>query len=264
VNDHLDPMGLDALALAANQWLTWAALFVPALVTTVIALVLRYRLARVSMRRYDANGTGPWLDDRACLYGALVVDDSRHSITLARYRVRKKSSGNVGPVPLARAVQVRLPDGRVVRMAEGTNISLEVALNSKQAKKHTVATEGGGDNPMITVEVRAKEGMPVWLVAHAHLPADEGAMRSAANIELTSPEGIELHFARPEPPETHFLGAYSLLCMSVFVQLWFGFADGWRGALLVGQLAFAALAVVSIKNTLAFQRALSTKAPQQR
>jgi hypothetical protein len=264
MSDPLGPMGLDALSLAAIQWLTWAALLVPALAITVVALVLRYRLARVSLRRYDSNGTGPWLDDRACIYGALLVDQSRRNVTLARYRVRKKSSSNVGPVSLATDVQVRLPDGRVARIAAGTHVSLEVGLSAKTAKKHTVATEGSGDNAMITVEVRAKEQCPVWLVAHAHLPADEGAMRSAANIELTAPDGIELHFARPEPPETHFLGVYSLVCLSVLAQLWFGFADGWRNALLLGQLAFAGLAVVSIKNTLAFHRALSTKAPQQR
>jgi hypothetical protein len=254
-------MGTDALAEAFRAWLAWAPLFVSVIVLALVALVMRVRVALDATRRWDAHGAGRWLDGRTCTRGTLSIDGSGALRPLARYTAPAKSAHSESrPVALTRELRLSLPDGRVARVDEGAFVLFSLGLQNKIAHRVTVSSEGRGSEKTKTVDVLAKDGAPAWLVAKTHAPPDDGAMRSGAQIELASMDGIELHFTRPEPPEGRCFATYALLCVALFTQAWFGFAEGWTNALLVAQGLLALAAMSSLKNTAGFRRALSAAA----
>jgi hypothetical protein len=255
-------MGTSALVEAAQAWLAWAPLFVTVLALALVALALRLRVALAATRRYDANGSGRWLDGRTCTRGTLSIDGSGALRPLARYTALARSAhAETRPVALTTELRLSLHDGRVLRVDPGAFVQFELGTEAKIAHRVTVSSQGRGSEKTKTVDVLAKDGAPVWLVAKTHAPVDDGAMRSGAQIELASTDGVELHFARPEPPEARCFAPYVLLCVALFTQAWFGFAEGWTDALLVAQGLFALAAISSVKNTLGFQRALSAQTP---
>ncbi|MFO0562470.1 MAG: hypothetical protein U0269_30920 [Polyangiales bacterium] len=253
--NELSPVGFSAVIEAAQRWAALALLFVPTLALTIVALVLRVRIAARSAARLNADGSGPWLDRRRCLRGTISLATPRKRQTVARFRRRKKE-GYPNTVSLLDEARVRLSDGAELRLPAGTAVHFELGTRGSIAEHKIVAREGSGNDEQQTVEVVVQDGADVWLVAHAAMPVADGAMRSSAAIELASSEGIELHFERPEPPETRFLGTTVLVWAALAAQVLFSFAEGWRVLLLLSQAVFIASALSSINSTRGYVRAL--------
>jgi hypothetical protein len=240
---------------AAQRWAAFSLLFVPTLALTVVALVLRVRVAARSAARFNADGSGPWLDRRRCLRGTISLATPRKRQSVARFRRRKKV-GDPNTVSLLDEARVLFSDGAELSLPAGTSVHFELGSRGSIAEYKVVAREGSGNDELQTVEVVVQDGAEVWLVAHAALPVADRAMRSSAAIELASSEGIELHFERPEPPETRFLGTTVLVWAALAAQVLFSFAEGWRVLLLLSQAVFIAAALSSLKSTRGYVRAL--------
>lgn len=252
---ELDVTGWAALLDAVARWGALALLFVPTAVLALAALVLRVRLAKRAAQRFGDDGSGAWLDHRRCFHGKLSLAKPRQRQCVARFRARKKQGYPI-TVALTDELRVLLEGGVEVRIPAATAVHFELGSRASLAENKVVAREGSGSDEVHSVEVVVKDGVEVWLIAHAALPVADGAMRSSSAVELTSNEGIELHFERPEPPETRFLGTFATLCFALTTQALFAFAEGWRSPLLLSQGLFLVLAITSLRNTRTFARAL--------
>ncbi|MBL8682216.1 MAG: hypothetical protein JNK05_23820 [Myxococcales bacterium] len=255
----IGPIGLDALAAIGDEALSWAWLTVPVFLLALAALVLRYRMARTAARRFDSKGNGRWLDGRTSTRATLSSGSggaAELDVLLASFRRRQKGS-DPSVVELAGDVVLTLDSGSIVRLPARSLVSVEVGVSPKIARRIVAKTESTADGSMLTVQLVAKEGATVWLVAHVESASGDGPLRTGATAVLTSAEGIALHFFKPRADETSFAGAYTLTMFAIANAVLLAMADGPSYVLPAFEGLFALLAVLSIRGSLKNRAALA-------
>lgn len=241
----IGPIGFEALAEIGAQWLSWAWLSVPVVLLSFVALVVRYRMALVAARRFDRNGNGQWLDGRRSTRGKLTTGPAGAAelgVLLAQFERRKKGS-DPSPFTLSGDVVITLDGGAIVRIPGGTPLKIELGADRAASRRLTQAHRADG---MQTVQLVAKEGARVWLVAHTESAVDDGPLRTGANVELSNRADVSLHFVKPRADETSFGGAYALTVLSIGTSVLLATTEAGFSVFAIFEAIFGLLAVRSI------------------
>lgn len=256
-----DPAGEIARAWVSHLWLT-----APAFAVTIAALAVRVGVVRRALRSFSEKNEGLWLDGRTSLQGTLervepVAGDDAPSewVFMGRASVSKQHSRPAVPsVELAVPVCLRLADGTEVEIAAGTGVTF--SLFDERVLKVDEATAKKDRQNEYERGILVREGSPVWMVAHlVEHQTNAGPMRSSQRRSVASGQLVEMRSTAPTPPEGSFDGAYALVWCALLGSGWIATADGWAGAAMVLEGLWAVLALVSLRRSMRYSKALRAR-----